>query len=363
MPKSESIYTVAGVSLILFTLSGLLSGCGLKTAFNGEKSATGSNTRPGDTGGGSSSSSSGGSTVDTPANYFSKKVLPLFQASCTGCHNDPRQGGLGGLTIYSYTQMHRQLMNGTTPDQNQLISKLRDQPSHQGGDVCSGDNNRSPCFEVKTWFAKELIAKGGTSSSAPLGQITVTTVRGQVQGWAVDIGAQASSVVVNFYIDGPKGTGTLIGSATANLTNPPSGFSGKHGFLYQIPSQYLNGSSRTLYTDAPSLSGGSSTALKESPYSFQLYTPKASNYYTSTLLPALTSSCQSCHTVGSSFLELDSAFYDHLISPLKQLGGSATNNYLHIKASGGMSHGGGNVCGGGSPCAQIAAWWARELGP
>ncbi|MBI1862178.1 MAG: hypothetical protein HYR96_14790 [Deltaproteobacteria bacterium] len=357
MPTHTKYSQVTAILAICVLVA--LSGCGFR--FPSQLgSAAGGN---GSTGSGSGNGSGGGGAIggdpNSPSSYFANTVALSFQAQCTSCHNDPRFGGSGGLTIYSYDKMVAQLLNGSSPDTNSLMSRMRNQIAHTGGDVCSGSSNNSPCFEVKIWWAKEVASRGGVTSSSPIGQITLMTNRGQVLGWAVDIGAQTSPVVINFYIDGPKGTGTLIGSTTANLATPPSGFSGNHGFNFQIPAAYRNGTNHTLFTDAPSLSGGTASVLSKSPYNYLLYSPTTAgtNYFNNTVKNGI-GSCLTCH---STFNDYESMYYDHLSLPAKNQGGSATNNLLVIKGNGGNSHGGGNVCGGGAPCTLFQTWWAMEF--
>ena len=95
------------------------------------------------------------------------------------------------------------------------------------------------------------------------------------------------------------------------------------------------------------------------PVSYTAYTPSAAgiSYFNQNVIPALANSCAACHSTN---LE---AQFAGLLTPTPANGGTATNNSLVIKGSGGDGHGGGNVCGGqnGSPCSQFQTWWDIEF--
>lgn len=295
-----------------------------------------------------------------PQAMFDSIVKPAFQAKCTTCHNEPRFGGNGPLSIFSYNAMVMKLMNGSADDSNELMNKMRNKIFHDGGDVCGGDDNKSPCFEVKIWWARETASSGGVGNAAPLGQIGDVSVRGIVSGWAVDIDDERSAVEIEAYLDGPKGTGTLIGKFTASNANPVTGFAGSHGFQYEIPAQYRNGTSHTLSLVALGTDGKHSKELSKSPHTYQLYSPKPAgqNYFDSTVLPALQAKCVRCHL---AFTNYEQVYYDRLSSPKPAVGGSATTNFLYAKGSNAIAHSEGNVCGGSSPCTEIANWWRLEF--
>ncbi len=294
--------------------------------------------------------------------YFRGTVLPLFEAQCARCHNPPRDEGEGPTFIFEYNPTREFLLRGPSDEANDLMRWMRAEFAHPGGDVCQGDGNKSPCFEVKLWWAKEIAAGKGTTDSTPLGELTFLSNRGSVSGWVVDLDSEITPVDVEITIDGPKGTGVSLGTVPANLANPPTGFRGNHGFSFPIPAQYRNGVRHALYAYGIDKKTGLPKELARSNYSFQLYSPKAENFYESTVKPALVIGCNTtgCHT-NSSFFNYESAFYDYLLSPSPAAGGGATASRLYRKGSAAESHGGGNHCNDGSPCTELAAWFAQEM--
>lgn len=77
------------------------------------------------------------------------------------------------------------------------------------------------------------------------------------QGWTYDPDNSSASVTVHFYLDGPTGTGTLIGSTVANVYRSDVG---NHGFSWTIPNQYW-GASHNIYAYAIDLTSNSINPL------------------------------------------------------------------------------------------------------
>lgn len=306
-----------------------------------------------------------GDNPDTPltaALYFSETVKPLFESRCITCHTPPRDGGDGPFLIYIYTLARERLLSSGAVESSELMRWMRAQAPHPGGDVCQGNSNNSPCFEVKLWWAKEVVASGGTREASPLGEVTLFSNRGVVTGWAIDTDTEESPIDVEFYADGAKGIGTFLGKGTANVQNPPTGFRGNHGFSFTIPAQFRNGVRHTLFAYGVDSKTGTVTELSKSQQAFQMYSMKAQTYYDTTVRPALVTGCNAsnCHT-GSAFLNYESALYDYILNPSPAAGGGGMANVLYRKGSNLISHGGGNRCNGGSPCTQIAEWYTREI--
>ena len=67
---------------------------------------------------------SGGGSPGTAAAYFSATVLPAFRSSCASCHNDPRFGGNGPLTIFDYSSMVTKVIAGGGADQNTAVATV-----------------------------------------------------------------------------------------------------------------------------------------------------------------------------------------------------------------------------------------------
>lgn len=66
-----------------------------------------------------------------------------------------------------------------------------------------------------------------------------------VYGWAVDPLRTSVSIPVEIYVGGPRGTGTLVATVTANRpradVNQALGVLGNHGFEWRVPSRYRTG--------------------------------------------------------------------------------------------------------------------------
>ena len=66
-----------------------------------------------------------------------------------------------------------------------------------------------------------------------------------VYGWAVDPLRTSISIPVEIYVGGPRGTGTLVATVTANRpradVNQALGIRGNHGFEWAVPSRYRTG--------------------------------------------------------------------------------------------------------------------------
>ncbi|GAB4023865.1 MAG: hypothetical protein Fur0010_27100 [Bdellovibrio sp.] len=296
--------------------------------------------------------------------HFETQIVPLFQMNCSACHAPPVNNPAlpGPLTIFTYSEMVRMLNNGTSRDNNQLMNKIRNISSHAGGNRCPGGLTDTVCNMVRGWYDAEHpnVTPPPNPANLPTGQITAITNLGKVTGWAADPDSLGTAVTVNFYVDGPAGTGVLIGSTTANLAGFNGGYSGNHAFQYYIPVSYRDGVTRQLYAAIPDTQGDIS--LSGMPMTFTAYasTVAGFNYYEGTLKPLLTNRCANCHTIGYD------QHFASLLNPAPAVGGSATNNEMINMPSGRhgtKNHPGGNICGtkDGAPCAQIQTWWNLEF--
>lgn len=286
-------------------------------------------------------------------NYFASKVLPVFEGQCISCHNEPRFGGQGPLTIYNYLPMRVKLATGGSAFNNDLINKVTGQVPHTGGNQCFNGLNASPCSDLVAWWQFEM----GGSGSGIIGRLETVSALGQVIGWTLDTRTPATILNAIVYAGGPVGTGTLVGSYPANQTGL-GGQGAGHYFIFTLPNNLRDGVLRDLY-----IYGNQATAanlLQGSPKRFASYLPKAAGqtYFQNTVGPALQQACSRCHgtlTYNDQFL--------NLVTPTPAEGGTATTNRLVQKPSAQITHGGGNVCGGinGSPCNLIQEWWRREF--
>jgi hypothetical protein len=96
-----------------------------------------------------------------------------------------------------------------------------------------------------------ITVNNAPANQLPNGNIDEVNTSGVIRGWSYDPDSSASSNQVRIYVDGPAGTGTLIGTVTANIDRPDIrstfGITGNHGFTFNIPTAYKNGAYHTVY--------------------------------------------------------------------------------------------------------------------
>jgi len=112
----------------------------------------------------------------------------------------------------------------------------------------------------------------------PIGFQDNVDSNGNATGWSLDPDSPSQSNTVHFYIDGPAGTGTFIGSIVADVPRPDvnqaTGYPGNHGYSFSIPNQYRDGTQHTLYAYGIDLVGNNQPfLLSSSPKTFTLYPP------------------------------------------------------------------------------------------
>jgi hypothetical protein len=305
-------------------------------------------------GGGDGNKSGGG------ADYFTANVKPVFQTMCVNCHADPRQPVevRAPLSIYSYEAMRALLDQGGGPQDNKLWNLVRNIDSHTGGDRCSNGPDASPCKEIAAWWTAAFGASKG-EGEASLGRITEVTALGRVYGWAFNPKDASASLDVALYVDGPKGTGTMVGTVTANKPGNDGNAPGDHAFTLDLPDAFRNGKQRDIYGYA--MIDGQEKALSTLPtkYTAYAFSQAGRDFYAANIQGRL-GGCGGCHTIS-----YEQQFYS-LITPSPVKGGTATNNQLINKAAqtNGTSHGGGQSCGNpsASPCAEFQRWWQIEFG-
>lgn len=299
----------------------------------------------------------GGSS--TPESLFTSQVLPSFRALCVSCHADPRQPAevRAPLTIYSYASMKVLLDMGGGPEDNRLWNRVRNLESHTGGDRCQQGNTQSPCKEMVQWWIAE---KGAPPpGSAQLGRITEITALGRVYGYAFDSQNTAAAVQVNFYVDGPKGTGVAAGSTLANKPGDDGNQAGDHAFSLDLPEAFRNGKPREIFAYA--LIGTEERPLSTvgTKYTAYAFSQAGRDFYGANVQPRM-GGCGGCHTIS-----YEQQFYS-MIAPSPAKGGTATNNQLVNKPAqtNGAAHGGGQSCANAnaSPCADFQRWWQVEFG-
>jgi hypothetical protein len=273
----------------------------------------------------------------------------MFEAECASCHADPRMMVpiQGPETIYSYPDMKAKLAQGTSSTDNAMYNTMRNVVSHTGGDRCNAGVDASPCKEVIAWWHLEYGADPATAASR--GTITSVDALGEVYGYAFDPA------------DGPKGTGTSVGTVVANSAGVDANVAGNHAFTFQLPDTLRDGKAHQLYGTV--MISGSEEPLDDAntptPFTSWGFTTAGRAYYTANIQSQL-SQCSGCHTIS-----YEQQYYS-LIAPAPNQGGTATDNELINKPSetNTTTHGGGLKCAtpNSSPCKEFQAWWAIEFG-
>ena len=289
--------------------------------------------------------------------YFIDTIRPLFKAQCVSCHAEPRLvlGTPGSLAIYNYTPMRALLTSGVASAlANNLIRKVTSAEPHLGGNTCTqGITAADPiCGKLITWYQKEF----PTSEAGLAGTVTSVSFNGTVNGWALDPLAPANKVRVYFYIDGPAGTGTLLGNVLADMTD--LGPYGSHYFAFQIPDAMINNKTHQLYVYLGSVTAANLAPGTPMSYAAYKRTAEGNSYFASNIQPTITANCNACHA-----FTIDSG-YANMSSPLPLQGGTPTNNNFITNARG-SSHP-FNGCPGGinsGLCSAIQQWWTIEFGP
>lgn len=296
--------------------------------------------------------------------YYEEVVKPkLDSESCLLCHS---QNGGAPLSITDYDQLKEMLMSAQNYESSLLHSKMTGATSHGGGVKCASSTS-GICENFASWYALEF-SQNNTQPPVPLppvntsgvsGNIDIVSSLGKVNGWAGNSFSPNDQLTVEFYIDGPKGSGTLIGSTVANL--PGGSISGSHGFMFFIPSVYRDGNPHQFYAYAID-SGQNEVRLGGAPMTIFTYKPSIQGYdfYQANVKPILDNRCSSCHAINYD------QHFNSLIAPTLAGGASATNNEMINMPSGthsGRAHPGGNLCGSknASPCLEIQQWWNIEF--
>ncbi len=288
--------------------------------------------------------------------FFRNNVEAAFEASCIGCHNEPRFGGTATLSIYNYDAMKAKISDGVGPANNQLFNKMRNVIAHDGGDRCRSGSDQSPCKEVIDWWQEEF---GQSNQPIAASAVTSLTDLGRVIGYASDSNDGARILEVTFFIDGPAGTGINVGSMMANLTGPVGDRFEGHYFDFTLPDQYRDGNQHTLYVYAGGTNAADQVGVERAYTAYKLGQAgdPGFDYYMSDVRPRLQTSCGGCHNIN---------YQEHfvgLLTPSPAKGGTSTVNKLIDKAAGMDAHGGGNRCGNknSSPCSELTTWWNMEF--
>lgn len=317
-----------------------------------------------------------------PQDYFETNVVPNLKTSftCASCHSLPKDGGNANLKPYNYSFMRGLLVSGavsisrTTLDNGVMRYLMGQEPTHTGnGTFCTLANlDESPCKEVMLWAEHEglkvaelELPTGGGGGTATIGRVSGAGYDGMIYGWAADPDAPTTAMTVEFYSDGPRGTGTLAGTTTANLFNFSPEKAGNVAYRYTLPDTLRNRAAHTIYIYGRDVNTpGTFHELTGSPVTITAYIPRAASqaYWTNNVVPYVTARCTSCHSVAE--FQYDVAFQSYMLETPPHLGGTATSNRFFRKMMGTVSHRGGSPCGGNAnaqPCNFLTSTWTQEF--
>lgn len=290
--------------------------------------------------------------------FFAQKVKPQFAARCNSCHIEGFQSGPAPITIFDYTSMKNLLKNGNGKYDNYLVNKVSNKAplSHTGANQCPSGVTTSPCKEIADWWdAENLTGTNPPQSMALVGGIEFVSANGLLNGMSVDASRTNDIVTVSFYVNGPKDTGTLLGSVSADKQQFDPSYP-NHAFSFQLPTIYLDGKNHNIYAYGRT-STVSDVLLKNTSFVAAAY-PKSANW-DSFFNSNIRATCTACHKLTAQ------QAYDMLANPTRAKGGTATTNDL-IKTAANISfHSGGNRCGNLNQgvCTQMQNWWNQEFGP
>jgi hypothetical protein len=114
------------------------------------------------------------------------------------------------------------------------------------------------------------------SSQSTQGYLDIVSSTGVASGWTYDPDNSGASINVQFYVNGPRGTGTLIGTVLANTpradVNQVVGIPGNHGYNFTIPAAYKDGHSHSIFAYGVDTRGNTvnSSMLINSPKTFTI---------------------------------------------------------------------------------------------
>lgn len=215
--------------------------------------------------------------------------------------------------------------------------------SHPDGEAGAAAEVEST-MEVVTEFSGKMTAS-----------FQYVSLDGKAWGYALDSQDKTKALKVFFYADGPVGTGRYVGEIVAKEGGV--GANAGHYFSFKVPADIANGKYQKLW--AYGHEAKVENLIKPSPITFVSYFPKAEAFYNQNVAPFISSQCARCH--GWNYGAL---MYGPLLNSTPITGGTALNNKLIRKVSGGEGHNGGNFCSAGVNtgfCASLQAWWAAEF--
>jgi hypothetical protein len=198
-------------------------------------------------------------------------------------------------------------------------------------------------------------ASSVTYSGNRAAEILLISNSGSVWGYARDTSNSSLILNVRFYVDGPAGNGRFAGETWANQRS--SGPNAGHFFTFQLPAEFVNGVTHTLYMYV--VEDRAANLLPT--MSFAGYTPKAESVFNNQIEGFVQVNCTRCHQTYWNYTTL---FSGPLLKPTPAAGGTATNNLLINRMVGTVSHSGGKFCPNGLSdplCVELQRWWNAEF--
>lgn len=263
-----------------------------------------------------------------PQKYFSSVLLTSLQENCGSCH---KAGGTAPVSILDFAQASALANSGKFLEKANGVG-------HAGGNFC---NKAAPCPEI-TKFAELLKAAVTQDASNPQGFFTAKLLPAFNEKCASchKAGGTGPVSILDFTKASALGkSGSLL--TKANGTAHAGGDVCNKG-----------GAPCPLIAEFIKLLATPTTTPPTTPPPV-ITRPDPVAFFTSTVLPAVTAGCGSCHGTSAprSILVFATA------RDLARNGASATVNALITKALG-TNHGGGVRCAStaASPCSQIVTW-------
>ncbi len=194
-----------------------------------------------------------------------------FSLLCDGVLNNVCTSATSSVEHTPHTMMNWDYGQGYTGPYNALdTSRLSQtataQPNFLQVDVTLLNTGilRNGVLEAPTFY----------SNHPPRGYLDGIGADGTASGWALDRDSAPAPIDVQFFLDGPVGSGSLLGNVTAKQPRPDvnqaTGLPGDHGYSFALPSSVHDGLVHTLYAYGVDDRGVSNTLLEGSGVEFTL---------------------------------------------------------------------------------------------
>jgi hypothetical protein len=217
----------------------------------------------------------------------------------------------------------------------------------------------------------DALEEGDAGMSSTVGNgldasVSGVNTSGLVSGWALDPADTDRKVAVAFYLDGPVGQGVKIGVTVATGFGIGGSKYIGHYFSFRIPAQYIDNNQHSIYAYAGTEDAAGLLPSTPKTYAAFAMTQDFQDYFTSDISPYFNNPTnmggKGCNVSGCHAGQVSvDQFFIPLSTPSPFIGGTATNNALYLRMTGGMGHAGGSFCGDTSFCSDLRAWWALQF--